>query len=69
MHDGGGGGVERDPSRSKTKILMGTKTGTEEHQTDYCPASLLLFAGGKRQLKTHPLICLTCDEMNILSFP
>lgn len=33
----------------RNNSLMGTKTETGEHQTDYCPASLLLFAeeGGK----------------------
>lgn len=47
-----GGGGEAAPSRRKrNNSLIGTKTETREHQTDYCPAFLLLFGGRKKVIK------------------
>lgn len=44
------------------EIITGNKDRNRRTSNRLCPASLLLFAsGGKKQLKTQPLICLTCD--------
>lgn len=51
----GGGGRKRAPSRKRNKSLMATNTETA-NQTDYCPASLLLFARGGGEAITDPAI-------------
>lgn len=50
----GGGSDRAPPRRERTNSLMGTKTETGEHQTDYCPASLLLFARGVKKAINVP---------------
>lgn len=49
MYDGEGGGVERDPSRSKkNKNLNGKKDRNRRTSNRLLPISLLLFARGRK---------------------